>query len=437
MEGQEQCTGHSRREFIKKSSAVAATTAFAGFHIAGPTFGQNMDPIRVGLVGCGGRGTGAAENAVSAAPNVQVVAMGDLFQDQVDKSLSALEKSLGGNFSSMIKVDKDHQFSGFDAFKKVIDSENVNYVILATPPGFRPEHFEYAVNAGKNIFSEKPVAVDPVGCRRFMKAGELSIQKGLAVGAGLQRRHTPSYLDVVGKIQNGDIGDVKGARAYCCSGDYLLREQEPGESDMSWQIRNWRYFTWMSGDHIVENQVHLLDVCNWVLGMHPVKAFGMGGKQVLTAAKYGTIYDHFTIDYEYSNGVHMCAMSRQQNGTTRRVGSGFVGCTGEAIMYEPNLLLKPQGGKTYRVPYVARGDKPPHLQVHVALIESIRNGNPMNESKRIAEATMTGIMGRESAYTGQELTWDEVMASDLNLTPSKYEFGPGPVPVIPQPGQKR
>lgn len=429
----------TRREFLKKSGAVAATTAFAGIHIAGPAYGQNLDPIRVGVIGCGGRGTGACDNVINAAPNVEIVAMADAFEEQVENCINKLQNmdrgNLKGNFSKYVKVSPDSRFVGFDAYKKVIDHPDVNYIMLATPPGFRPMQFEYAVNAGKNIFTEKPVAVDPVGIRRFMKAGELSNQKGLKVVAGTQRRHQAPYLEIIKRIHNGDIGELRATRAYWNTGGLWYRPPKPGDTEMHAQMRNWYYYTWICGDHIVEQHVHNLDVSNWAMQSHPVKATGIGGRQVRTdRKKYGHIYDHFTIDFEYPNGVHMMSMCRQQDGTARHVGEGLVGSKGEALM-RANLELIVGGKKVFRAKY-RDPNIDPYVQEHTDLIDAIRNDKPLNESQSVAEATMTAILGRESAYTGQELTWDEVLNSDLDLSPKKYEWGPIEVPPVPTPGKQ-
>jgi len=420
----------SRREFIKSSTVVAAS-ALAGFSILRNSYGQNADPIRVGLIGCGGRGTGAADNCLSAAPNVHLIALADLYRDRLDRCLKNLtDPNREGGPLKGVEVKEDHCFVGFDAYKQLLETD-VNLVILATPPGFRPIHFEAAIQAGKHVFTEKPVAVDPVGIRKFMAAGELAKQKGLAVVAGTQRRHDPGYQELIKRVQDGQIGEIISARAYWNGGELWKYERKPGWSDMEWQTRNWYYFDWLCGDHIVEQHVHNLDVINWALGAHPVKALGIGGRQVRTAPIYGNIYDHFTIDYEYENGVHMMSMCRQMDGTDRLIAEFLAGSKG---------TTQTQGRK-----YIIRGSNPwrykgeevnPYVQEHVDLIRSIRQGEPLNEARNVAESTMTAIMGRQSAYTGKVVTWDEMMASDLDLSPPKYEFGPLPVRPVPMPGHQ-
>ena len=421
----------SRRQFIKSGTAAAAS-ALAGFSVLRNAYGQNTDPIRVGLVGCGGRGTGAAENCLMAGPNVHLVAMADLFEDMLEKS----RKNLGdpereGGALEGFKVKKDYCFVGWEAYRQLLETD-VDLVILATPPHFRAEHLEAAVKAGKHVFAEKPVAVDPVGIRRFMEAGKLAKEKGLAVGVGTQRRHDPGYVETVKRIQDGQIGEIVASRCFWNQGYLWKRDRQPGWSDMEYQIRNWNYFDWVSGDHIVEQHVHNLDVINWVLGTHPVKAYGVGGRQQRTQEVYGNIYDHFAIDYEYENGLHMLSMCRQQENTDDLIGEYFAGSAGTSESHANNrFIIRSQKPWRYTGKPVDAWQ-----QEHVDLIASIRKGEPINEAQNIAESTMTAIMGRQAAYTGLEVTWEEMMASDMDLSPAKYEFGPLPVRPVPIPGKK-
>lgn len=421
----------SRRQFIKSSTAAAAS-ALAGFSVLRNAYGRNADPIRVGLIGCGGRGTGAAENCLMAGLNVHLVAMADLFEDMLEKSrknLSAPERE-GGPLEGC-KVKKDHCFVGWEAYKQLLETD-VDLVILATPPHFRPEHFEAAVKAGKHVFAEKPAAVDPVGIRRFMEAGKLAKEKGLMMVAGTQRRHDPGYVEIVNRIQDGQIGEIVASRCFWNQGYLWKRDRQPGWSDMEYQIRNWNYFDWLSGDHIIEQHVHNLDVINWVLGTHPVKAYGVGGRQQRTQEVYGNIYDHFAIDYEYENGLHLLSMCRQQANTDDLIGEYFAGSNGTSESHANNRFII-RGQKSWRYT-----EKPvdPWQQEHVDLIACIRKGEPINEAQNVAESTMTAIMGRQAAYTGNEVTWEEIMASDMDLSPAKYEFGPLPVRPVPIPGKE-
>ncbi len=417
----------NRREFIM-TGAVAAS-ALAGFSIVKNAWGQNADPIKIGLIGCGGRGTGAVDNCISAAPNVQLVAMADLFQDHLDSSLAKLKdpKREGGPLPN-IKVTKEKCFVGFDAYQKLLATD-VDLVILATPPGFRPLHFEATVKAGKHVFCEKPVATDPAGIRRFMEAGKLSKQKGLAVVTGTQRRHDPAYQEWIKRIQDGEIGAIESARAFWNGGELWKYPRQPGWSDMEYQCRNWYYFCWICGDHIVEQHVHNIDVINWAMNAHPVKALGTGGRIVRTDPLFGNIYDHFVVDFEYANGVHMMSSCRQWDNADRLIAEFISGSEGRA---DTNGSIKLRGKAAWR--YQGKQVNP-YVQEHVNLIASIRKGAPINEAQNVAESTMTAIMGRESTYTGKEVTWDQMMASTLDLQPKTYAFGPLPVRPLPIPGK--
>ena len=412
----------TRRDFVKTSTVAAG--ALAGFSVLQHGLSYAADPVKIGLVGCGGRGTGALVNCLSSVENVQLIALGDLYEDRIKKCMDTLkEKNLPGS-----TVDKDHQFVGFDAYQKVIDA-GVDVVFLATPPGFRPQHFEAVINAGKHCFCEKPVATDPVGIRRFIEAGKKSVQKGLSVVAGTQRRHDPAYIETIKRIQDGEIGDVRAFYAYWNMGALWLRPRQDWMTDMHFQTTNWYYFDWICGDHIVEQHVHNLDVCNWIMGDYPEKALGIGGRQVRTQKEYGNIYDHFTVDYEYPNGVRMMSMCRQHKGTDGNVSELVVGAKGTS---DPSGRIR--GASRWRY----RGEKVnPYDQEHVDLFNAIRSGKQINESDTVAKSTLTAIMGRESTYTGKQITWKEIMTSDLNLLPKKFEWGPLKVRPVPQPGEPR
>jgi predicted dehydrogenase len=351
---------------------------------------------------------------------VKVIAVADVFEDRA----KGAQKGLNGAGAD---IKDDHVFIGLDAYKKLLETD-VDIVILATPPGFRPEHFEAAVNAKKHVFMEKPVAVDPVGCRRVMAAGQKAKELGLAVVSGTQRRHSFSYRETIKRIQDGAIGEIVAAYAYWCQGGLWVQERRQNQSDLEWQLRNWLYFTWLSGDHIVEQHVHNIDVINWVMGTHPVSAFGMGGRQVRTAQKYGHIYDHFAVEFEYPNGVRMLSMCRQIDGCDGRVSEFVVGTKGRS-----NCSGWIRGEKEWRY----EGPNPnPYVQEHVHLLESILKGEPINEAQNIAESTMTAIMGRESAYTGRTIRWEEMMKSEMSLMPKELRFDMElPIPPVAMPGR--
>ena len=412
----------SRRDFIKASAAVSVGTMFAGTQ---KIFAAGSDKIRVGVVGCGGRGTGAAMDIVNSADGVEIVAMGELFEDRLDKSLAKLSREV----DDKVTVTKDTSFTGFDAYEKVIACD-VDVVILATPPHFRPAHLKAAIDAGKHVFMEKPVAVDPVGVRSIIKTSQRAKQKGLAIVAGTQRRHQNHYLEIMKRIHAGDIGDIIAAQCYWNQNDLWVKEHRSDWSDMEWQCRNWLYFTWLSGDHIVEQHVHNLDVVNWAIGSHPVQCMGMGGREVRKAPKFGNIFDHFAVEYEYPNGARVLSMCRQTDGCTKRISERILGSKGSVYTDGSNAYIEGEN------PYTYPDESPnPYVQEHTDLIASIRAGNPLNEGKRVAESTLTAIMGRISAYTGRELKWDWVMnASKLELGPEKYEFGDLVVPPPAVPG---
>lgn len=412
----------SRRDFLKSSAATAASLA-ALSATQMRAYAAGSDKLRVGLIGCGGRGTGAAKDCVHSSEGVEITALADLFEDHLRNSLNDLQNEV----PDRLAVTEENCFVGFDAFKKLIATD-VDMVILGTPPHFRPEHLDAAINAGKHVFMEKPVAVDPVGARSIIASAELAEKKGLGIVAGTQRRHQDSYIELIKRIHAGDIGELVAAQCYWNMGELWVKEKRPEWTDMEWQVRNWLYFTWLSGDHIVEQHVHNLDVVNWAFGTHPKKAMGMGGRQVRTGEEYGNVFDHFAIEYEYPGDIRVLSMCRQTAGCANRISERIVGTKGAAYSH---------GEITGANPYTYDGpNRNPYVQEHADLIASIRAGNPLNEGRRIAESTLTAIMGRMSAYTGRALSWDWVMnASKLDLRPEKYEFGSLPVRPVAMPGK--
>ncbi len=418
---QEETDGITRRDFVKRSS-VAAAGVSAGLMASGNyAYAGGTDTIRIGLVGCGGRGTGAANDCVQSSDGVELIAMADLFQDRMEESKEQLKERLGDSY----KVNQERTFLGFDAYEKVLETD-IDLVLLATPPAFRPIHLQAAIEAGKHVFMEKPVAVDPTGIRSVMEASEQAEKNGLAIVAGTQRRHDPAYREAMKRIHDGAIGEVKSGQVYWNQGGLWNYEREPGMSDMEWQLRNWLYFTWLSGDHIVEQHVHNIDVANWALQDHPVKALGVGGRQVRTDPSYGHIFDHFAIEFEYPSGARIFSMCRQQEGTPSRVGEHLVGTKGTS---DGHSKIEGETNWTYE-----GEDVNPYVQEHTDLIASIREGEPLNEGQRVAESVLTAIMGREAAYTGQEVTWEDVLNAELSLVPDSFEFGSMPFPEVAAPG---
>ena len=437
--------GISRRDFVKQTSlAAAAGATVTQFPFVRTGHAAPDDPIRVGVIGCGGRGTGAALNVLRAATrviyprkgyhtedtassaevraqNVKVIALADLFRDRLEACRAQLAK-VG------MAVAEDHCFVGFDAYKGLLAIPDVNYVILATPSHFHPPHLRAAVEAGKHVFMEKPAGVDGPGIRSVMESGEIAKRKGVGIVAGTQRRHQLNYVETVKRLRDGAVGDIVECRAYWNGGTIWYVDREPGWSDMEWQCRNWNYYTWLSGDHVVEQHVHNLDVIHWIVGGHPVKAVGMGGRQARGGREHGHIYDHFAVEFEYANGMRLFSQCRQMEGCTNLVGEAVVGTRGTSNCI--NRILT--GTQEWRY----EGPNPSaYEQEHIDLIESIRAGKPLNEAQAAAESTLLGIMGRTSAYTGRTVTWDEVLNSKQALAPPKYAFGDLPFPEVPIPGK--
>ncbi len=427
--------GGSRRNLLRGAAGVSA-----GLAASSP--GRNAasaagdEKLTVGVIGTGKRGTEAAINCLEASRAVEIVALGDLFEDRLDGARKRIEGAARGGskpkagrpprIKGKVKIAKERCFTGFDAFQQVIDC-GVDLVILATPPGFRAQHLAAAVKAGKHVFAEKPVAVDPVGVRSVIASAEVADRKKLGIVAGTQRRHHACYVDTIKHIHGGDIGQILTGQCYWNEGARWVRLRQEGWTDVEWQIRNWLYYTWLSGDHIVEQHIHNLDVMNWAIGAPPVKAMGMGGRQVRSGAEYGNIFDHFTVEYEYPGGVRVTSMCRQTKNTTWRVGERVVGTKGVS-----NCHNSIWGETTYRSR--ARGLNP-FVQEHKDLIDSILGGKPLNEGKRAAESTMTAILGRISAYTGREISWDWAMkASKLDLKHADLDFGPLDVRSVAVPG---
>jgi predicted dehydrogenase len=432
----------SRRDFLR-TTTVAAGAALAT-QLAGPpkVHAAGSDTIKVGLIGCGGRGQGAVDNVLHSARGVTIKAIGDVFNFAVNSCKNNLQRFANDQQVQGLgnSVDVEGRcFAGLDAYKKVIDSD-VNYIILATTPGFRPIHLQAAVAANKNIFTEKPVGVDGTGIRKVLDAYEESKKRGLAIVAGTQRRHQQGYLETMQRIHDGAIGDIVGGQCYWMQG--ILWHREPTEemkktdnmdTEVARQILNWYNYTWLCGDHIVEQHVHNLDVMNWATRAHPVRAVGMGFR-TRNDPRYGHIYDFFAIDYEYPNGVHILSMCRQIDGCATRIGEHIVGTKGvcEAGAFQIN-------GQAVR-PRRRRGDTDPYVQEHTDLIASIRDGKPLNELKQVAESTLTAIMGRMSAYYGPAVTWEQALQTRESLVPENLTWDmklpeakvavPGKNPVI-------
>ncbi len=407
----------TRRALLKSSAVAASALAITGAAPLAEARGSNT--IRVGVIGCGGRGSGAANDCVGSSEGVKIVALADAFVDRLN--------GLKGKFS----VADDHCFVGLDAYKKLLALDDVDMVILATPPGFRPIQFEAAINAGKNVFMEKPVAVCPAGIKKVIAASKLAKTKGLAVVAGTQRRHEPKYIETMKRIHDGAIGDIVSAQCYWNMGELWVNRRKDGQSDIDWQIRNWLYFTWLSGDHITEQHVHNLDVINWAFqDVIPEQCYGLGGRQWRTGPEYGNIFDHFGIEFFYPGDVRTISQCRQIKGASNRVSERVVGTKGST---DCAGNIRGENAWDYK------GENPnPYVVEHKDLIASIRAGKPLNEGERIANSTLCAIMGRESAYSRQQFktswfmskcTLDLLPPDGLKLSDSKA------VPAFAVPGQ--
>ncbi|MBI3666772.1 MAG: Gfo/Idh/MocA family oxidoreductase [Acidobacteria bacterium] len=433
----------SRRTFLKKSSLGAGA-----FTILQPQLvrGAGQERLKAGLVGCGGRGTQAVVDLLTGNENVELVAMADVFEDKLEGSIGQLRdpkyitrhagivverngkptemkaEDLAFSIQGRIKVDPEHHFVGFEAYQKLVASD-LDIVMLCTPPGYRPMHFEAAVEAKKHVFTEKPIATDPVGTRRFMAAAKKAEALKLTVMSGAQRRSQREYIETIQKIHDGAIGDVLALYAYYLSGPvFHAKGRDEKWGDMEWEHRNWYSFVWICGDQIVEQHFHNLDFMNWLMGTHPERVVASGGIAWRPREElYGNIYDHMSSDFIYPNGVHLTSHCRQYpSGVYHNVSDLVVGAKGRST----GLDLGTKGIN-------------PYVQEHIDMVKSIRGEGPyINHGMAVAESTMTAIMGRESAYSGQEITWDQAMASQLDLMPKafgydqKMEAAPLPVPGV-------
>jgi predicted dehydrogenase len=418
----------SRREFLT-TAAVAGTLAALPqqVHAAG------SDVLRVGLVGCGGRGTGAATQALNADANVKLVAMADAFGDRLEQSLGSLRQD--PKVGAKVDVAPDHRFVGFDAYRKLLDS-GVDVVLLATPPQFRPIHLRAAVDSGKHVFAEKPVAVDTPGVHSVLKSCEMAKSKGLSVVSGLCLRYNNSFRETVRRIHDGAIGDVVTLFADDYRSGRWNKPRQPEWTEMTYQMRNWYNFTWLSGDFNVEQHVHMLDVCSWVMkDQYPVRAVGMGGRQVLTGPEYGQIYDHFSVVYEYADGAKFVGNCRQQPGCKNNIAVSVLGSQGRAEFAERARFPR----ITARSEWSYDGPRNQMFQTeHDELFASIRRGAPINNGEYMARSTLLAIMGRMAAYTGQQITWEMALGSQEDLSPSGYAWDAMPPPSsIAVPGQTK
>jgi predicted dehydrogenase len=408
----------SRRNLLAGSAAVAVNSSVFGSGVF-----QDRPTLKVGLIGCGGRGNGAIRDSLSAESGAVLWSAGDLFGDRLEGTLAGIKKEYGNRYQV-----GERWFSGFDAYRRVIES-GVDVVILTTPPAFRPDHFAAATNAGKHVFMEKPVAVDGPGIRKVMAAAAVAKSKNLSVVAGTQRRHDVAYNQAITAIRDGMIGEVLHMNCYWNQGGLWHNPRKADWSDVEYQVRNWLYYSWLSGDHIVEQHVHNIDVCNWVMGSHPTKAVSMGGRQSRTDTAYGHVFDHFATEYEYANGAKMTSFCRQADGCASNVSEQIIGAKGKS-----NANTSIRGEKNWRF----EGDRPnPYVLEHKRLYASIKAADGFNEGVQVAESTLTAIMGRMSAYSGEEVTWEKALNSTIITMPEHLDFGPKAVDAIAIPGKTK
>lgn len=411
----------SRRDFLRTGSAAAVGVAAASaLTVERSAWAAGSDEIKIGLIGCGGRGSGAASQALSTKQEgVKLYAMADAFKDRLDGARS----NLSTKHPEKVDVSEDRQFVGPDGYKKVL--EKCDLVILTTPPGFRPYHFKAAVEAGKNIFMEKPVAVDSPGIRTVQEYAKIAEEKNLKVVVGLQRRYQNCYLEALKKVkEEGVIGDIVSGQVYWNGGGIWFRDRLPGQSEIQYQVQNWYFFTWLCGDHINEQHIHNIDVANWFLGGHPVSAQGMGGRQQRVDKKFGQIFDHHYVEYTYENGVRINSQCRHQQGVYNAVREEFTGTKGK-------LYMDNSTQKTYAVDHKGqviwryrpagsggkRSDPDPYQVEHDTLQAAIRENKKINNAYYGAESTMTSILGRMATYSGTEIKWDDAIASKVQHMP--------------------
>ncbi len=411
----------TRRGFLKRSTAA---TVLGGLGIASTAHAAGSDVVRIALIGCGGRGTGAAIQAIKnkAGVKVKLVAAADAFDDRLQRSMKLIQGSCKDNFD----VHAERRFVGLDGYRKAIAS-GVDMVLLTTPPGFRPAQFEAAVEAGKHVFMEKPVAVDGPGVRKILQANEKAKQKGLIVSVGHHLRHEKKHSELVAKIHEGAIGKLQYMRAYFNSGGVWVRPRKPGQTEIEYQVQNWYYFNWLCGDHIVEQHVHDIDVCNWIANAYPVEASGMGGRQVRKGKEAGEIFDHHSVEFTYADGVKMFSYCRHIPGCWKSFSEHAHGTKGFATMQgHGNTSLKVDGQEPLRWRREADG----HQTEHDHLFAAMAAAKPYNEGDNGAKSTLTAILGRMATYSGKIVTWEQALNSQLDLMPERLAFDAEP-PVKP------
>ena len=416
---------NTRRTFCKQT--VAATTGILASTLPLDAMSNVYDnkKLKLALIGCGGRGSGAAVQALTADDKVELYAMADAFRDRIDSSLNGIKEHFDG--SKNIDVKEKNMFTGFDAYKKAIDLCDV--VILTTPPGFRPLHFEYAINNHKHVFMEKPLATDAPGIRKVLEVAKIAKDKKLNVVVGLQRHYQDKYITLYNKVVNGDIGKIVSGQVYWNDGGVWVQKRKPSQSELEYQMRNWYYFTWLCGDHILEQHIHNIDVANWFIGDYPISAQGMGGREVRNGIDHGQIFDHHFVEFTYANGAVISSQCRHQTGTASRVDEVFQGSNGSVVTGKGEMTDL-SGNIKYKYPNKWNEDPNPYQVEHDKLFQSIRNNEVINDVEYGAKSTMTAIMGRMATYTGKKITWDQAINSKEMLVPNNLTWNSTP-PTLP------
>ena len=407
----------TRREFLTGSKVAAGAAVAGGLTLARSAHGAGSDVIRIGLVGCGGRGTGAAVNCMDASKKIRLVAVADAF---IDRAQSSLQRLAQGH-ADQLDVTADRIFAGFDGYQNVLQCD-IDLILLVTPPGFRPMQYRAAVEAGKHIFMEKPVCVDAPGFRSVMETNKLADEKDLKVAVGLNSRHTPPCVESIARMHDGAIGELKLLRAYCNNAGVWVRPRQPGQSEMEYQMRNWFYFVWLCGDHIVEQHVHLIDRANWIKGDHPVEANGMGGREVRKGPDHGQIFDHHFNEFTYADGTKLYSQCRHIVGCARMGGTIAHGVDGVG---DSSGTITGKNPWEYTGPQVSG-----HAQEHVDWLEAIEKGAKYNEGWFGATSSMTAVLGRMATYSGLVVRWDDAVAKGPDEMPPTLAFDVAP-PVLP------
>lgn len=420
----------NRREFVKATSVMAASVMAAPILARQRYFPAGKDEIKVAVIGCGGRGTGAAAQALSVKENTKLVAMADAFKDRLDdcyKKLTSGEIGEGrGDIKSRVQVPEENKFVGFDGYIKAIALADV--IILTTPPGFRPIHFEEAIKQGKHVFMEKPVAVDPAGVKKVLEAAEVAKSKKLNVVVGLQRHYQTVYREMIKRIHSGKIGDIVSGQVWWNNDGVWVNPRKAGQTEMEYQMRNWYYFNWLCGDHITEQHIHNIDVMNWAKKGYPVRAQGMGGRSTRVGKDFGEIFDHHFVEFEYADGSILNSQCRHQKGTMSRVDELLVGTKG-SVAFGKGLMKTTKGKVIYQ--HEGKNDPNPYQVEHDELFAAIaKNEYKFTDTENGAKSTMTSILGRMATYSGQVVEWDKAINSGLNIMPSTFAWDAMP-PILP------